>query len=285
MRRVATAFARLPPSPLAAYRASMESAKLHTAFTHAFTPSAGVDRSAAAAFRARCRDGGFEGQTSGMAPGFVQANFVALPLEHAFHFLSFCLRNPRACPLLDVTAPGDPHPRTVAPGADLRTDLPRYRVWRDGRVVDEVSALSPALWGETTVGFLLGCSFSWEHRLHAAGLTPRQIAEKRNVPMYRTALPNAPVGPFAGSLVVSMRPYAPEHVAQVAELTGRFPGAHGAPVHWGDPSALGLDPERVRGGAPDWGERVSVHAGEEPVFWACGVTPQEALAAPRCRSP
>lgn len=272
----------MPVSPLAAYRASTESAKLCTAYTHAFQLSPGEDRSSAHDFRQRCRTGDFDGQTSGVVPGFVQANFVALPLEHAFDFLTFCLRNPRACPLLDVTMPGDPCPRTVAPKADLRTDLPKYRVWRHGEVTEEVTNLMRAdLWGETTVGFLLGCSFSWESLLAEHGLTPRQIEEGRNVPMYRTSLRNAAVGPFAGDLVVSMRPYLPAQIARVAELTARYPGAHGGPIHWGSPAALGLSPEQVIAGEPDWGESVSVRDGEEPVFWACGVTPQAALLEAR----
>ena len=273
----------LPPSPLAAYRASIQLPQLRTGLTRELEPSRAVDRSAANAFRSRVRSGEWGGPTVGCAPGFVQANFVALPAEFAHDFLAFCLRNPRACPLLDVTSPGDPCPRTVAPGADLRSDLPRYRVWRDGRVAEEVTSLDASLWDErrTMVGFLLGCSFSWEHELHAAGLTPRQMEEGVNVPMFETTISNAPVGPFAGRLVVSMRPYLPRHLEAVAALTGRYPGAHGAPIHWGDPAALGLSREQVCEGPPDWGERVTVRPGEEPVFWACGVTPQAALAEAR----
>ena len=275
-------FLSVPASPLVDYVASTESAKLCTAYTHAFSLSAGEDRSPAREFRSLCRSGEFDGQTSGFAPGFVQANFVALPLEHAFDFLAFCLRNPKACPLLDVTMPGDPCPHTVAPGADLRTDIPRYRVWRDGVVADEVTDLtSDELWGPRTVGFLLGCSFSWEQMLVDDGLTPRQIEEGRNVPMYRTRLRNAPVGPFGGDLVVSMRPYPPEQIERVAKLTSRYPGAHGGPIHWGAPDALGLSAAQVYDGDPDWGERVSVRDGELPVFWACGVTPQAALIEAR----
>ena len=204
---------------------------------------------------------------------------MALPVEHAFDFLAFCLRNPRACPLLDVTAPGDPRPLTVAPSADLRTDMPKYRVWRHGELADELATLDghAELWNDSTVGFLLGCSFSWETLLQSEGLTPRQVEMGRNVPMYRTGLRNARVGPFGGELVVSMRPYAPRDVARVASLTARFPGAHGGPIHWGSPSALGLSEAQVLAGEPDFGEAVEVREGEAPVFWACGVTPQAAL--------
>jgi uncharacterized protein YcsI (UPF0317 family) len=267
----------LPPSPLPVFRSIAEGGRqLRTGYTHAFEPSDGVDRSAAAEFRSQCRSGSFQTQTSGCAPGFVQANFVALPREHAFDFLKFCLRNPRACPLLDVTDPGDPCPRTVAPSADVRTDMPKYRVWRHGELTEERADISE-LWDDSMVGFLLGCSFSWEKVLQEAGLTPRQIEQNRNVPMYRTSLRNNPVGPFAGDLVVSMRPYAPDDIARVAKITGSYPGAHGAPIHWGEPEALGIADAKVRTAAPDWGEKVDMRDGELPVFWACGVTPHAAL--------
>ena len=262
------------PSPLAAFKAL--GAGMRTGYTHLFAREDGVDRSPAEVFRSLCRRGEHRSQTSGCVPGFVQANFVAVPREHAFDFLRFCLSNPRACPLLDVTEPGDPVPRGVAAGADLRTDLPRYRVWRDGRLAEERDEVCE-LWDAdgTMVGFLLGCSFSWEQLLTDAGLTPRQIAEGRNVPMYATKLPNARCGAFGAELVVSMRPYLPEQVAEVARLTSEYPGAHGGPVHWGDPTELGIAADAL--GAPDWGEAVTVRDGEVPVFWACGVTPQNAL--------
>ena len=276
MRAVRRSFSTsaLPASPLAAYRSSGGS--LRTGLSHLFQRQAGVDREPAASFRARCRSGEFCGQTSGTAPGFVQANFVALGREHAFDFLRFCLANPRACPLLDVTAPGDPVPRTLAPDADLRSDLPKYLVWRDGEVSEARSDVSD-LWARDTVGFLLGCSFSWESLLAGAGLTPRQMEQHCNVPMYRTSLPNEPIGPFGGNLVVSMRPYVPDHLRPVSEITSRYPGAHGGPVHWGDPAAIGVSID----GEPDYGDRVAVRDDEVPVFWACGVTPQEALRAAR----
>ena len=268
-----------PPSPLPAYVALASSrSQLRTGYTHRFARESEADRSAAAAFRARCRSGEFAGQTSGSAPGFIQANFVALPRAHAFDFLKFCLANPRACPLLDVTEPGDPVPRCAAPSADLRTDIPRYRVWRDGTLAEERAEVG-ALWDADggMVGFLLGCSFSWEQVLVDAGLPPRQIEEGSNVPMYVTTLPSATAGPFGGQLVVSMRPYRPEQIAEVARLTGGYPGAHGAPIHWGDPAALGLTTEGLA--TPSFGDAVTIRPGELPVFWACGVTPQSALVA------
>lgn len=270
---VRSAAAGLPPSPLTSFLEN-HAAQLRTAYSPRQAPHcASVDRGAAADVRLRCRAGGLRGVTTGLAPGFVQANFVALPQAHAFEFLAFALRNPQACPVLAVTAPGDPEPKGVAPGADLRSDLPLYRVFRDGALADEVENVSD-LWTSDMVGFLLGCSFTWEQALADAGLCPRQIEEQKNVPMYRTAVRNEPFGPFQGDLVVSMRPYLPEQVEQVAALTARYPGAHGGPVHWGDAAELGIDDlARV-----DWGDPVNVKPGEVPVFWACGVTPQTAIA-------
>lgn len=265
----------LPPSPLATYkRLSTAGGQLRTGYTHLYARADGVDRSAARAFREACRSQRHAGQTSGYAPGHVQANFVALPEEHAFAFLKFCLQNPKACPLLAVTDPGDPCPRAVADGADLRSDIPTYCVWRYGEVAETVADVS-SLWDGQMVGFLLGCSFSWEKLLQDAGLAPRHVEERRNVPMYRTDVPNAVVAPFGGHLVVSMRPYRPEQLADVAALTGRYPGAHGGPVHWGDPAALGLSYEQLA--RPHWGDAPTLRPGEVPVFWACGVTPQCAL--------
>ena len=262
----------LPTSPLAAFKRG--GASLRTGLTHLYNHAHDEPSAAAAiAFRARCRSGEFASQTSGQAPGFVQANFVALPQEYAFDFLRFCLRNPRACPLLDVTDAGDPTPRTVAPSADLRTDIPKYCVWRRGKVAESPSDVS-SLWTDEMVGLLLGCSFSWEDELAKAGLPPRHVEEGRNVPMYLTDVPNAAVGPFGGRLVVSMRPYRPDQIARVVEITARYPGAHGGPVHWGNHGELGI----ADLSAPDFGDAVTIKPGEVPVFWACGVTPQAALA-------
>ena len=162
LKRRLTSLTVMPESPLAQYLELGSS--LRTGYTHLYDRMTNIDRSVAAAFRAECRAGRFDRQTSGCAPGFVQANFVALPREHAFDFLKFALQNPRACPLLEVTDPGDPCPHSVAPGADLRTDMPKYRVWRDGALAEEADNVV-GLWDEQMVGFLLGCSFSWEKLL------------------------------------------------------------------------------------------------------------------------
>lgn len=219
--------------------------------------------------RARIRIGEHTGPTSGLAPGFAQANLVVLPADHALDFVRFCVRNPKPCPLLEVTDTGSPHPGTLAPDADLRTDLPRYRVFSDGVLVDEPTDVS-SYWRDDLVGFLLGCSFTFEWALAAAGLPLAHQRQGVNVPMYATDRRCQPAGPFSGSLVVSMRPLVPEHIPRAIEVSARFPAMHGAPVHVGDPAVLGITDLA----APDFGDPVAIEPDEVPVFWACGVTPQ-----------
>jgi uncharacterized protein YcsI (UPF0317 family) len=219
--------------------------------------------------RQQARAGSLTGPTAGLALGFVQANLVVAPKELAFDFLLFCQRNPKPCPLLEVTEPGDPEPRFTAPGADLRTDLPRYRVFKNGELVDEPKDLLN-YWREDLVGFLIGCSFTFESALLQAGLPVRHIEAGVNVPMYRTNIACQPAGIFHGPMVVSMRPMTPQQALQATRICSRFPRVHGAPVHFGNPGAIGVsDLDR-----PDFGDSVPIHAGEVPVFWACGVTPQ-----------
>jgi uncharacterized protein YcsI (UPF0317 family) len=204
-----------------------------------------------------------------MALGFVQANLVVVPRDLAFDFLLFCHRNPQPCPLLDVTDPGSPEPRQVAPGADVRTDIPRYRVYRYGLLVDEPTDLWD-WWRDDLVAFLLGCSFTFEGALLREGLPLRHIEQGCNVPMYRTNIACRPAGVFRGPMVVSMRPLTPADAETATQICRRFPRAHGAPVHVGDPAAIGIRDL----GRPDFGDPVDVRDGEVPVFWACGVTPQ-----------
>ena len=229
-----------------------------------------------AAVRAACRAGGLTGPTPGLALGFVQANLVVLPREYAFDFLLFCQRNPKPCPLLDVTEPGDPEPKAVASGADLRTDLPAYRVWRNGELVDEPTDIRD-LWRDDFVSFVIGCSFTFESALLEARLPVRHIEQGVNVPMYNTSRPCRPAGRFQGPLVVSMRPMTPGQAVAATRVCARFPRAHGVPVHFGDPAALGIK-DLTR---PDYGDAVDIRPGEVPVFWACGVTPQAALMRAR----
>jgi uncharacterized protein YcsI (UPF0317 family) len=222
--------------------------------------------------RAQARSGRLVGPTCGLAPDYLQANLVIVPEDLASDFLRFCLRNPKPCPLLDVTEPGVWEPGRVARGADLRTDLPRYRVYRRGVIVDEPSDIVD-WWRDDLVAFLLGCSFSFEAAMQRAGLPIRHVDQRRNVPMYRTNVACAPAGAFSGSLVVSMRPMTPAQAIEAVVITSRYPRAHGAPVHFGDPAAIGIaDLDR-----PDFGDAVAINPGEVPVFWACGVTPQGIL--------
>jgi len=204
-----------------------------------------------------------------MCRGFVQANLVILPKDVAFDFLLFCQRNPKPCPVLDVTEPGSPHPLHAAPEADLRTDIPKYRVYRKGVLVDEPTNLL-SYWSGDLVAFLLGCSFTFETALAANDIPIRHIEEDVTVPMFITSVECTPAGAFSGPLVVSMRPIPFEKVVRAVQVTSRFPSVHGAPVHIGDPERIGIkDLSR-----PDFGDAVTVRPGEVPVFWACGVTPQ-----------
>jgi uncharacterized protein YcsI (UPF0317 family) len=226
--------------------------------------------------RLACREGLLQEQTSGLAAGYAQANLVILPASQARDFLLFCQRNPKPCPLLDVTEPGEPVPRRAAPSADLRTDLPKYRVWEHGQLVQEPTDIR-SLWRDDFVSFVIGCSFTFEAALLRAGVPVRHIEEGKNVPMFRTSIACAPAGQFHGPLVVSMRPMRPADAIRAVQVTSRYPAVHGAPVHLGLPEQIGIrDLSR-----PDFGEAVTIHPDELPVFWACGVTPQAALMAAR----
>jgi uncharacterized protein YcsI (UPF0317 family) len=222
--------------------------------------------------RARIRIGEHTGPTSGLAPGYVQANLVVLPADDALDFARFCVRNPKPCPLLDVTDAGSPNPTAFSRDADLRTDLPRYRVFSDGALVDEPTDVT-RYWRDDLVSFLLGCSFTFEFALAAAGLPLAHQRQGVNVGMYITDRRCAGAGPFEGPLVVSMRPFATDDIVRAVEISSRFPAMHGGPVHIGDPAVLGITDL----GAPDYGDAVTVAPGEVPVFWACGVTPQEVV--------
>jgi uncharacterized protein YcsI (UPF0317 family) len=210
--------------------------------------------------------------TAGWCAGWAQANLIAVPRELAHDLLLFAHRNAQACPLLDVGEPGAVSTR-LFPG-DLRTDLPGYRIYRDGRPVADADEVVQE-WRPDLVPFLLGCSFTFERALLAAGVPVRHLELGLNVPMYRTDVPCVPAGPLSGPLVVSMRPSPEELVATAIEVSGRYPRVHGAPVHAGDPAGLGIRDL----GAPDFGDPVEVRPGEVPVFWACGVTPQVAVMA------
>ena len=250
-----------------------------------------------AEIRALCRTGEFDRPTAGVALGHAQVNLVVLRAEAAKEFEDFCRANPKPCPLLEMTATGDFEPKRLAPGSDVRTDLPRYRVLRNGECIDRPTSIT-AYWPDDPppsplgkgghrgvasgsdcnfVAFLIGCSFTFETALLKAGIPVRHIEEGRNVPMYRTNVACTPAGRFHGPMIVSMRPMTPEHTELATKITAAFPRVHGAPIHTGDPTAIGItDLNR-----PNYGDAVSIRSGEIPVFWACGVTPLEAILRAR----
>lgn len=232
--------------------------------------------SAAQEARAAIRSGALRGHTSGLAPDFVQGNVVILPEEIATDFHTFCLKNPKPCPLLAVSKPGDPLLPALGEDLDIRTDVPGYRVWQRGELVQETSDIL-AFWRNDLVAFVIGCSFSFEQALLDEGIKLRHVQEGKNVAMFRTSIACAPAGPFAGPLVVSMRPLKARDVARAIEITARYPDVHGAPVHVGNPQLIGIETLAH----PDYGDAVDVLQDEVPVFWACGVTPQAALAHAR----
>ncbi|MBS0643656.1 MAG: putative hydro-lyase [Acetobacteraceae bacterium] len=223
--------------------------------------------------RLRIRSAGFTGPTAGLAPGNVQANMVILPRDLANDFLRFAQANPKPCPVLAVTEPGDPRFPTLGANLDVRTDIPRYRVWRHGELVSEPTDVLD-VWRDDLVSFAIGCSFSFEEALVEDGIEVRHIACGTNVPMYRTNIPCTPAGVFNGPLVVSMRPLKPRDAIRAVQITSRFPSVHGAPVHLGLPQSIGI----ADIGKPDYGDAVPIGPDELPVFWACGVTPQAVIA-------
>ena len=230
----------------------------------------------ALAARLACRSGGYTGPTAGLAPGHVQGNLAILPRDLAADFLRFAVLNPKPCPIIGMGEPGNPHLPALGADLDIRTDLPMYRVWRDGEIVAETPDIS-AHWRDDLVTFVIGCSFSFEAALMAEGLGIRHIEARCNVPMYRTSMACVPAGPFAGPMVVSMRPFRPAEAIRAIQITSRFPAVHGAPVHIGRPDLIGIR-DLAR---PDYGDPVPVAEDEIPVFWACGVTPQSVIAAAR----
>jgi uncharacterized protein YcsI (UPF0317 family) len=222
--------------------------------------------------RHQVRSGAFRQPTAGYCGDYAQANLVILPAQHASDFLLFCQRNPRACPLLAVGEPGQWQIDRLGADLDLRSDTPGYNIYRHGELAEQAHNLHE-VWRDDLVAFAIGCSFSFEHMLMAAGIPLRHIAQRRNVAMYRTNIANAAAGPFAGQMVVSMRPMKAADAIRAVQITSRFPAVHGAPVHLGDPALIGIaDISR-----PDYGDPVEIMPDEIPVFWACGVTPQEAI--------
>ncbi|MCG8511662.1 MAG: putative hydro-lyase [Rhodospirillales bacterium] len=225
--------------------------------------------------RLAARRGGLRSATHGFARGHVQTNLAILPQEYAFDFLRFCIRNPKPCPLVEVLDPGNPEPVRSAPGADIRTDLPAYRIFRNGEPTGEVNDIKD-IWRDDHVAFLLGCSNSFDEILEDEGIPQRHLEHPGGrISVYSSSIQCAPAGPFKGPVAITMRPIPHEHVDRVVELSAQFPIAHGAPVHVGNPQDVGIsDLSRI-----DWGGYNPLRPGDVPVFWACGVTPQAVAAA------
>jgi len=222
--------------------------------------------------RRRIREGGHQGHTAGLVPGRLQANLVILPASHALDFMRFCQRNPKPCPLVGVTETGDPFFRTLGQDVDIRTDVPAYSLYRQGAWVEDHPNLR-GIWRDDFVAFALGCSFTFERALMADGIPLDHIDTDRTVAMYRTTIGTRPAGPFGGGMVVSMRMIAGHRVDDAIRISGNYPLAHGSPVHVGDPEAIGIADLAM----PDWGDPPGDRAGRTPVFWACGVTPQNTI--------
>ena len=218
------------------------------------------------------RSGEIDYQTSGMCNGYAQANLCILPKEYAFDFLLFCMRNPKPCPILEVGDVGSKEIKTTAQYGDICTDFPKYRIWKNGVLEKEVTDISE-YWQDDFVYFLIGCSFSFESELLEAEVPVRHIEENRNVPMFNTNIALEPAGKFHGNMVVSMRPIPDDLVVKAVNVTAAMPRVHGAPVHIGNPRAIGIEDVNC----PDYGDSVTINEGETPVFWACGVTPQNAV--------
>jgi uncharacterized protein YcsI (UPF0317 family) len=222
--------------------------------------------------RLAIRTGKYRGNTAGLAPGHVQGNVCILPKEYAEDFRLFCERNPKPCPLLAMSKPGDPMLPTLGHDVDIRTDVSGYRVFRDGKLAEEVADIRD-LWRPDLVTFILGCSFSFEQALVEDGLRLRYVDEGKNVPMFRTSVDTVPAGRFRGKLVVSMRPFKPAEAIRAIEITARYPRVHGSPVHIGRPDLIGISDLNQ----PWAGDPTEVRADEMPVFWACGITPQSVV--------
>ena len=219
--------------------------------------------------RAKIRAGAWSRPTSGLAPAYAQANLVMLDRKYAFDFLLFCQRNPKPCPLLEVLEPGRFRTAFLASDADIRNDIPKYNIYRKGKLEKAVKDIK-SLWSKDFVTFLLGCSFSFEEALLRAKIPIRHLEENKNVPMYITNIPCKPAGTMHGPMVVSMRPLPPDKIVRATQITSRYAAVHGSPVHIGDPSKIGIRNLN----RPDFGDPVTIRKEEIPVFWACGVTPQ-----------
>jgi len=224
--------------------------------------------------RTEIRAGRYTSHTAGLGRGCLQANLAIMPEEFAFDFMRYCQRNPKPCPMTGVSDTGNPMMFTMGADIDIRTDVPAYNIYRNGQL-DHTATDITDIWRDDFVVFALGCSFTFEHALINAGIDLWHIGNDKTVPMFRSNIETIPSGPFSGKMVVSMRSVPEDRVEEVIRISRRFPLAHGAPVHVGDPKSIGIGDVS----SPDWGDPAPVGAGEVPVFWACGVTPQVAIEA------
>lgn len=222
--------------------------------------------------RAAIRAGRYDRHTAGLAAGKLQCNLAILPEGVALDFLRFCQRNPKPCPVVGVSDTGNPFMTTLGHDIDIRTDVPRYRIFREGAFTEEVTDITN-LWRDDLVTVALGCSFTFENALIADNIPVRHIEQDKTVPMYRTNIALTPAGVFAGKMVATMRPIHNSRLEDAYEISAAFPHAHGAPIAFGHPAQVGISDLN----APDWGDPVPVKDDEIPVYWACGVTPQNVL--------
>ncbi len=226
--------------------------------------------------RAAIRSGAYTSHTAGLGGGHLQANLAIMPESFALDFMRFCQRNPKPCPLVGVTDTGRPFMTTLGHDIDLRSDVPAYNIYSDGLLTGTAVDITD-IWRDDLVGFALGCSFTFEQALQQAGIPVWHIDNDKTVPMFRSSIETVPAGPFGGAMVVSMRAIREDQLEQAIEISGRYPLGHGAPVHWGDPAEIGI----ANIARPDWGDAAPVPPGHVPTFWACGVTPQVAVARAR----
>ncbi|RED13981.1 putative hydro-lyase [Pontivivens insulae] len=233
-------------------------------------------RLGAADLRAEIRNGQYTRHTAGLAAGKLQCNLAILPEADALDFIRFCQRNPKPCPVVAISDTGRPQMHTLGADIDIRSDVPRYRVFADGALIEERTEIA-ALWQDDFVAVALGCSFTFENALIAQGIPIRHIERDQTVPMFRSNLDLVPAGPFHGKMVITMRPVRADRVADAYEISRKYPLAHGAPIGHGDPASVGI----ADLSQPDWGDAVEVEPGEVPVYWACGVTPQNVLTNAR----
>lgn len=222
--------------------------------------------------RQTIRNGEYVDHTAGLGAGFLQGNIAILPKGFALDFFRFCQRNPQPCPVVGVSDTGNPLLQTLGQDINITTDVPKYNIYRNGQLAEQVTCLKD-FWTEDLVTFVLGCSFSFEEAIMSEGISLRHIEQNKTVPMFRTNIPTIPAGPFSGEFVVSMRPMKMTDAIRACEITARFPHAHGKPVHIGNPAILGIEDIFQ----PDWGDPADVFENEVPVFWPCGVTPQNSI--------